>query len=235
MSNALYNVYINESGDEGIKRGCKWFVLTALIVESEYDLILSNKVVDIKNKLNIQRKEELRWSNLFNMKYVIDEIKDEPFTVIHLMVNTDNLVINKNIDLYSYFISYLVEKVSHFINEKRSIARIFISKRNEFDLIKQNLLIIELTNKRHYHNINQYTLRSIEFIDSNKRNLLQLTKVCCNSLSQYITYEKEEIFDLVLLLKDRLRKKHNEIIGHGIKMFPNLESDNNFTTFAELN
>jgi hypothetical protein len=226
MSNTLYNVYINESGDEGIKRGCKWFVISALIVDCDYDSILSNKVVNIKNKLNISRKKELRWSNISKMNYVVEEIKNEPFTIIHLVVNTDDIKFNKDIDLYSYFISYLLERVSHFINEKRSIAKIFISKRNEFNLTKQNLLIIELTNKRHYHNINQYTLRSIEFIDSNKRNLLQLTKICCNSLSKYLTYEKEETFNLVLLLKDKLRKKHNEIIGHGIKIFPNLESGN---------
>ena len=42
-ANKEYNVYIDESGDEGIKRGSEWFVLTAIIVPKEYDLTLSNK------------------------------------------------------------------------------------------------------------------------------------------------------------------------------------------------
>lgn len=30
-----YNVYIDESGDEGIQRGSKFFILTAILVEKE--------------------------------------------------------------------------------------------------------------------------------------------------------------------------------------------------------
>lgn len=45
MENRIeYNVYIDESGDEGIKRGSEWFILTAIIVPKEYDLTLSNKL-----------------------------------------------------------------------------------------------------------------------------------------------------------------------------------------------
>ena len=32
-----YNVYIDESGDEGIKRGSKFFILTAILVEKNKD------------------------------------------------------------------------------------------------------------------------------------------------------------------------------------------------------
>ena len=30
-----YNIYIDESGDEGINKGSKFFILTAIIVEKE--------------------------------------------------------------------------------------------------------------------------------------------------------------------------------------------------------
>ena len=36
-----YNAYIDESGDEGIRRGSKWFILTAIVVKKEDDLNLS--------------------------------------------------------------------------------------------------------------------------------------------------------------------------------------------------
>ena len=32
-----YNVYIDESGDEGINKGSKYFILTAIIVDKEKD------------------------------------------------------------------------------------------------------------------------------------------------------------------------------------------------------
>ena len=36
-----YNVYIDESGDEGINKGSKYFILTAIIVKKEKDLEIS--------------------------------------------------------------------------------------------------------------------------------------------------------------------------------------------------
>ena len=40
-----YNVYIDESGDEGINKGSRYFILTAIIVEREKDLITSQKLM----------------------------------------------------------------------------------------------------------------------------------------------------------------------------------------------
>lgn len=40
----IYNAYIDESGDEGINRGSKWFILTAIIVEKSKDLPLARKI-----------------------------------------------------------------------------------------------------------------------------------------------------------------------------------------------
>lgn len=54
-------------GDEGIKRGSKWFILTAIIVPKDYDLILSNKIVKIKENMNMNRKDQLHWNRI--LKY----------------------------------------------------------------------------------------------------------------------------------------------------------------------
>lgn len=43
-----YNVYIDESGDEGINKGSKYFILTALIVDKEKDLEISKKLMKLK-------------------------------------------------------------------------------------------------------------------------------------------------------------------------------------------
>ena len=39
-----YNVYIDESEDEGINKGSKYFILTAIIVNKKDDLEISKKV-----------------------------------------------------------------------------------------------------------------------------------------------------------------------------------------------
>ena len=59
-----FNVYIDESGDEGINKGSKYFILTALIVSKEKDLETSKKVDEIKTNLEIDIKKQLHWKLL---------------------------------------------------------------------------------------------------------------------------------------------------------------------------
>ncbi len=51
-----YNVYIDESGDEGINKGSKYFILTAIIVKKEKDLEISRTVDLIKENLEMSKK-----------------------------------------------------------------------------------------------------------------------------------------------------------------------------------
>lgn len=51
-----FNVYIDESGDEGINKGSKYFILTAIIVKKENDLEISKSVDLIKQNLEIPIK-----------------------------------------------------------------------------------------------------------------------------------------------------------------------------------
>ena len=56
-----YNVYIDESGDEGINKGSKYFILTAIIVEKTKDLETSRVVDKIKDKLYIKNNNLLSY------------------------------------------------------------------------------------------------------------------------------------------------------------------------------
>ena len=51
-----YNVYIDESGDEGIRKGSKYFILTALIVNKNKDLEVAKNVDIIKQNLEIIKR-----------------------------------------------------------------------------------------------------------------------------------------------------------------------------------
>lgn len=51
-----YNVYIDESGDEGINKGSKYFILTAIVVSKDKDLEISKSVDKIKENLEINIK-----------------------------------------------------------------------------------------------------------------------------------------------------------------------------------
>ena len=56
VKNKEYNVYIDESGDEGRNKGSKYFILTALIVDKENDLEIAKKVDIIKENLEMNIK-----------------------------------------------------------------------------------------------------------------------------------------------------------------------------------
>lgn len=221
-----YNVYIDESGDEGIKKGSKWFILTAVVVPDNFDLTLSNKIVSIKNNLGMNRKDQLHWNKILNhdkkVKIIYDLI-NENFKIIHVAIDTYGITKLKSKDLYPYFMSYLIERVSYYIKSQKSTCNIIISTRNDNSQLKNEHLKQELMNKRNYHSINTKVIDSIKFVDNNKRNLLQLADVCCSSFAQAIKYNTSKEWEYVIKLKTNIYASKNGIIGTGIKFYPPID------------
>lgn len=222
-NNNEYNVYIDESGDEGIKRGSKWFILTAVIVPKEYDSTLSQKIIDIKTSMNMNRKDQLHWNKI--LKYdkkinIIYKLIAENFKIIHVAINTDQITTLKSKDIYPYFMSYLIERVSYYIKYNKAKCNIFISTRQDNNKTRNEHLKNELINKRRYHHIKTDCINIIKFIDNRDRNLLQLADVCCSSFAQAIKYNQDEHWEYVLKLKSNIWNYKGTIIGNGIKFYP---------------
>ena len=45
-------VYIDEAGDLGYKRGTRWFVLSAVIVDKNEESAIRKKMLQVKSRLN---------------------------------------------------------------------------------------------------------------------------------------------------------------------------------------
>lgn len=213
-------------GDEGIKRGSEWFILTAIIVPKEYDLNLSNKIIKIKETMNMNRKDQLHWNKI--LKYdkkiqIIYSLISENFKIIHVAINTYQINKLKPKDLYPYFMSYLIERVSYYVTNNKGKCNIFISTRNENNKQKNIYLKNELMNKRKYHRISTKCINDIKFIDNRDRNLLQLADVCCSSFAQAIKYNTAQEWEYVLKLKSNLWSYKGMIISYGIKFYPPIE------------
>ena len=224
-------------GDEGIKRGSEWFVLTAIIVPKEYDLTLSNKIVKIKNTMNMNRKDQLHWNRILKYDKKIQIIYDliaENFKIIHVAINTFEINKLKSKDIYPYFMSYLIERVSYYVSNNKGSCSIFISTRNENNKQKTDHLKNELINKRSYHHINTTCINDIKFLDNRERNLLQLADVCCSSFAQAIKYNTEQEWEYVLKLKSNLWNHKSQVVGYGIKFYPPIEWFEIFPTIIYL-
>ena len=59
VKNKEYNVYIDESGDEGIRRGIKFFILTAIVVDKANEDKIKNAIYDIKSNLEIYKTTQI--------------------------------------------------------------------------------------------------------------------------------------------------------------------------------
>jgi len=93
VTNKEYNVYVDESGDEGINKGSKFFILTA-IVDKEKDLEISKSFDQIKENLEMNIKTQLHWKLLKgfpNKKMIMETISKLDVTIINIIVDTTNI------------------------------------------------------------------------------------------------------------------------------------------------
>lgn len=214
-----YNVYIDESGDEGIKRGLKFFILTAIVVDKSNEDKIKNTIYDIKSNLEISKTTQLHWNKITgtpNKKYVIDTINNEDFTIIHTIIDTSSIKYLKPNQIYFNFFNYLLERIA-LKTKDGIINKIYISSRSGLSTqkLKDNF-------KNSYDNIDMTKIKDIVVKQNKYFALLQLADVCCSSFQQALRYPSKLSYYCVLKLKNKLFKNPNGIIkGFGIKLIPN--------------
>lgn len=217
-----YNVYIDESGDEGINKGSKYFILTALIVEKTEDLETSKSVDEIKSNLEMNIKSQLHWKLLKGMpnkKMIMDVVSKLDVTIINIIVDTSSIKFLPSKDIYNYFSGYLYERICWFMNEKNGVANISISSRG--NLSKKKLS--EYINKKNHDkvNIDASKIKTIKIIPNERKKLLQLADCCCSALFQSLKYNNDSHFEYIFKIKDKLYCRKNNILSYGLKLVPN--------------
>lgn len=216
-----YNVYIDESGDEGINKGSKYFILTAIIVDKEKDLEVSKAVDTIKENLEMNIKSQLHWKLIKgypNKKMIMETIKDLDITIINVIVDTKCIKLIPSNNIYNYFSGYLYERICWFMNEKNSIANINISSRG--NLSKKNLSNYLNSNNHKKFEIDNLKIKSIKIIPNERKKLLQLADCCCSALFQALKYNNSTHFKYIKEIKSKLYCKGKNLISYGLKLVP---------------
>ena len=142
LSSKEYNVYIDESGDEGINKGSKFFILTAIIVDKEKDLEISKSIDQIKEKLEINIKTQLHWKllkGLPNKKMIMETISNLDIHIINIIVDTTSIKRIASNNIYNFFSGYLYERICWFMTDHNGKANINISSRNRIDNSNANV------------------------------------------------------------------------------------------------
>lgn len=222
-----YNVYIDESGDEGIKKGSKYFILTALIVAKEKDLEIAKSVDIIKQNLEMNIKQQLHWKllkGLPNKNMIMDIASNLDIVIINVIVDTKSIKFIPSNNIYNHFSGYLYERICWFMSENNGLANISISARG--NLSKENLSNY-LNNKNHKKfNIEISKIKSIKIIPNERKRLLQLADCCCSALFQALKYNDKIHYGYVLKKKDKIYCKNNNFLSYGLKLVPS-ESEAN--------
>jgi len=229
-----FNVYIDESGDEGINKGSKFFILTALIVPKIKDLEISKSVDEIKNILEMNVKTQLHWKLLKGMpnkKMIMDIVSKLNVKIINIIVDTSSIKFIPSRDLYNYFSGYLYERICWYMEEEDGIANINISSRGNLSKKKLSGYI----NKKNHDKftIDASRIKQIKIIPNERKKLLQLADCCCSALYQSLTYNNEIHFDYIYKIKSKIYCKNKKLLSYGLKLVPNGSNSNELNNLIQ--
>ena len=216
-----YNVYIDESGDEGINKGSKYFILTAIIVEKTKDLETSRVVDKIKENLEMDKKSQLHWKllkGLPNKRMIMELVSTLDIKIINVIIDTRCIKVIPSNNIYNYFSGYLYERICWYMNEVKGIANINISSRGNLSKAK---LSAYLNNKNHKKfNIDTSKIKEIKIIPNGRKKLLQLADCCCSALFQALKYNNKTHYEYINKVKNKLYIKNNNLLSYGLKLVP---------------
>lgn len=216
-----YNVYIDESGDEGINKGSKYFILTAIIVTKEKDLEISRAVDLIKENLEMPRKTQLHWKLLKGMpnkRMIMNIVSELDITIINVIIDTKCIQFIPSNNIYNFFSGYLYERICWYMNDNNGVANINISARGN---LSKEKLSNYLNNKNHKKfNIDTSCIKQIKIIPNERKKLLQLADCCCSALFQALKYNNNIHFDYIKRIQYKLYSKGDNLLSYGLKLVP---------------
>lgn len=227
-----FNCYIDESGDEGIDTGgSRWFVLGALIVDSERDLQVSEMVSRIKTRFGRDPWWTLHWSDIRKHEqklYVCQELRSEQWTFSCVVVDKTHPLImsaiglRKKWHLYFYTTRLLLERLSWYARDHggQIATPIFEYRSNmSYEALREYLAVLRgwATDAR----IEWDYLEWKEFKIRSKRNsrLLQAADSVCGAVNNALEYSDYGTTEsrYITELRDGLYRRGSNLFSYGFK------------------
>ena len=237
----IFNVYIDESGDEGfrIKQGqwvsSKWFVLGALVVRASNDLIVSRNINSIKaDLLSVPADKMLRPLHFQNLshkkrKAVINEItKTGLFRFIAVGIDKqeiyDNVVKAQKAEkqlLYNFATRLLLERVSWLVNDYDGICNLIFEHRSNTSYEELNDYI-KKTMAYTGCKIKSGVLQKWEALNKSQSKNMQVADVLVSSV--FAALEEDEYGNVeesyLLRFLPFLYRRNQNLFSYGLKLFP---------------
>ena len=224
-------VYIDESGDLGIGKGTRWFVITAVIVEKQNEKELRSIISNLKKRLNIQTVHFRELREFSKRLLIVSELRDAPFTTVNVIVDTDILDLKDGVQTYNYMSKILLERVSWYLRDHGMCADVIFSSRNSK---RDNELTNYLRDKVLNYDWNYVVKGTIVSVESRKMetlDLLQLADICAASM--FKAYEPDPmgfIYPCFMNnLKTHLYNRNGRTMSYGVKFYKKeMKPDKNY-------
>lgn len=231
MEKNIYNVYIDEAGDEGFKFQCssgrgssKFFVLSAIIVKKELDQKLASIVNDLKSILKYQQKDILSPLHFYKMshekrKVCINQLVNfKEYQIISIIFQKESLTEPLKVKsmLYNYACKLLLEKVSIFLKVNEAKANFIFEHRRNTHYDELEIYI------RKVIDYEQYVL-SIKPLTKSQSKCLQLADIVASSTYQAFEpnqYDGDVEPSYFMRMSDNIFTYKGKCLGYGLKLFP---------------
>ncbi len=218
-----FNVYIDEAGDLGYRRGTKWFVLTAVIAASRDEPKIRAAISQLKAKLNVHEIHFRKINNFFNKILTVQELARLPFTFISIVVDTDLLdeeMRSDSMTAYNYICSMLIESTVRYLREKGCTGSITLSARGtsrDNELIRYISQLIDDKN----NNIAPDVITGITAKPAGSWDMLQMADVC--AAAAFSRFQKNPqgfcVPCYTNVLSPHLYQRNGSVFGYGLKYF----------------
>lgn len=229
---AIYNIYIDEAGDEGFKfdgrfghGSSDFFVLSALIVNKKNDIELAHIVNEIKTILHYQRKDMESPLHFYKLSHekrkvcVSKLLHFKHFSSITIVFNKKELhkIFEQKQILYNYACKLLLERIIIFLKSKNSNANLIFEHRRNTKY--EDLL--SYINKALSHK-DKYIL-SVKALTKAQSKCLQLADIIASSTYKAFEpnqYDGDIEYSYIASLYQNIYAHQGKILGYGLKIFP---------------
>lgn len=214
------NLYIDEAGDLGIKRGTRWFVITGVVAEETDEQHIRQTINHIRTMLNLREIHFRKITDFSRKIYVCKELSKENFTYANVLLDTSKSDhFYDPIRTYNFMCRVLLERVSQYMKLNDMEGNIILSSRGTK---RDGELIDYITNKLlnyKWNDVQSDVFCKIKSKPASEWDLLQLADVCATSTWKAYNPDKLGFVYPCFAsnLKTHLYQREGQIMEHGLK------------------